>query len=173
MRHGNWGGNRVRARYDPRMATPYAPERRPLSIDVNDDEEVRGWLAQLLAEQVMTRREPVPAIHLLKDDHEEVLDLTALRQADPEADIAATWAAVCARRDVERRILVLRLEPGDGNAELTKKIGLDLDLSSSGMGVRTKRFSMYVVDGVVKQLFVEAPGKFEVSSAEHMLKHLS
>ena len=62
---------------------------------------------------------------------------------------------------------------GDGNAELTKKLGLDLDLSSSGMGVRTKRFSMYVVDGVVKQLFVEAPGKFEVSSAEHMLKHLS
>lgn len=62
---------------------------------------------------------------------------------------------------------------GDGNAELTKKLGLDLDLSSSGMGVRTKRFSMFVVDGVVKQLFVEAPGKFEVSSAEHMLKHLS
>ena len=48
------------------MATPYAPERRPLSINVNDDDEVRGWLAQLLAEQVMTRREPVPAIHLLK-----------------------------------------------------------------------------------------------------------
>jgi hypothetical protein len=38
------------------MATPYAPERRPLSIDVNDDEEVRGWLAQMLAEQEMTRR---------------------------------------------------------------------------------------------------------------------
>ena len=146
MPRGNRGGNRRGARYDPRMATPYAPERRPLSFDVNDDEEVRAWLAQLLAEQVMTRREPVPAIHLLKDDHEEVLDLTALRQADPEADIAATWAAVCARRDVERRILVLRLEHGDGNVEACMLEETWDDGEPSGWWFAHRRFG--VVDGI-------------------------
>lgn len=61
---------------------------------------------------------------------------------------------------------------GDGSAEFTKKLGLDLDLTAGGMGIRTKRFSMLVDDGVVKQLNVEAPGKFEVSNAETMLKQL-
>lgn len=61
---------------------------------------------------------------------------------------------------------------GDGSAEFTKKLGLDLDLTAGGMGIRTKRFSMLVDDGVVKQLNVEAPGKFEVSNAETMLTQL-
>lgn len=61
---------------------------------------------------------------------------------------------------------------GDGSADFTRKLGLELDLTTKGMGVRMKRFSMLVEDGVVKQLFVEAPGKFEVSGAEHMLAHL-
>jgi peroxiredoxin len=62
---------------------------------------------------------------------------------------------------------------GDGSAELTKKLGLEVDLSSGGMGVRMKRFSMLVDDGVVKQLNVEEPGKFEVSSADKMLAQIS
>jgi peroxiredoxin len=62
---------------------------------------------------------------------------------------------------------------GDGSAELTKKLGLELDLTQGGMGVRMKRFSMLVDDGVVKQLNVEDAGKFEVSSAEKMLTQLS
>jgi peroxiredoxin len=61
---------------------------------------------------------------------------------------------------------------GDGAAEWTKKLGLELDLSGSGMGIRMKRFSMLLEDGVVKQLNVEAPSKFEVSNAETMLKQL-
>ncbi len=61
---------------------------------------------------------------------------------------------------------------GDGNAELTKKLGLDADLSKGGMGTRTRRFSMFVDDGVVKQINVEQPGKFEVSNAETMLAQL-
>ena len=61
---------------------------------------------------------------------------------------------------------------GDGSAELTKKLGLERDLSATGMGVRMKRFSMLIEDGVVKVLNVEAPGKFEVSNAETMLKQL-
>ncbi|HEY4121618.1 MAG TPA: peroxiredoxin [Byssovorax sp.] len=61
---------------------------------------------------------------------------------------------------------------GDGSAELTKKLGLELDLGQAGMGLRMKRFSMLVDDGVVKQLNVEAPGKFDVSNAETMLGQL-
>jgi len=61
---------------------------------------------------------------------------------------------------------------GDGSAELTKKLGLEDDKTDGGMGVRMKRFSMLVDDGVVKQVNVEDKGKFEVSNAETMLKQL-
>ena len=58
---------------------------------------------------------------------------------------------------------------GDGSATWTKALGLELDLVAKGMGVRMQRFSMLVVDGVVKTLNLEGPGKFEVSNAETML----
>jgi len=58
----------------------------------------------------------------------------------------------------------------DGSAEYTKKLGLELDLTARGMGVRCQRFSMLVDDGVVRKLNVEAPGKYEVSGAETMLQ---
>ena len=61
---------------------------------------------------------------------------------------------------------------GDGSAEYTKKLGLELDLNARGMGTRMNRFSMLVDNGVVKQLNVEGPGKFEVSDAGTMLKQL-
>jgi peroxiredoxin len=61
---------------------------------------------------------------------------------------------------------------GDGNADLTRKLGLEVDLTKGGMGTRCARFSMLVDDGVVKQVNVEAPGKFEVSDADTMLKQL-
>jgi peroxiredoxin len=60
----------------------------------------------------------------------------------------------------------------DGSAAFTKAMGLELDLTSRGMGVRSQRYSMLVDDGVVTSLNVEAPGKFEVSDAESMLKQL-
>ena len=60
----------------------------------------------------------------------------------------------------------------DGSADFTKKLGLELDLTARGMGVRMNRISMLVDDGVVKQLNIEGPGKFEVSDAETMLKRL-
>lgn len=60
----------------------------------------------------------------------------------------------------------------DGNADFTRAMGLELDASGSGMGVRSRRFSMYTEDGVVRELFVEEPGEFKVSSAEHMLERL-
>jgi len=61
---------------------------------------------------------------------------------------------------------------GDGSAEYTKKLGLELDLVARGLGVRMQRFAMIVDDGVVKDIAVEAPGKFEVSSAEAILAKL-
>ena len=58
----------------------------------------------------------------------------------------------------------------DGSADFAKATGLTLDLSARGMGLRSNRYSMLVVDGVVKTLNVEAPGKFEVSDAATMLQ---
>ena len=60
----------------------------------------------------------------------------------------------------------------DGNAEFTRALGLELDASGYGMGTRAKRFALYAEQGVVKQLHVEAPGEYRVSSAEHVLSQL-
>jgi glutaredoxin/glutathione-dependent peroxiredoxin len=60
----------------------------------------------------------------------------------------------------------------DGNADFAKAVGLTFDGSKFGMGERSQRYSMLVNDGVVEQLNVEAPGAFEVSSAEHLLSEL-
>ncbi len=57
----------------------------------------------------------------------------------------------------------------DGNGAFTKALGLELDASGFGMGLRAQRFALYAEDGVVKVLHVEAPGEFKVSSAEAML----
>ena len=61
---------------------------------------------------------------------------------------------------------------GDGSGEFTKRVGLELDLTARGMGVRSQRYSMLVDDGVVKQLNVDMGGKFEVSDAGTLLKQL-
>jgi peroxiredoxin len=58
----------------------------------------------------------------------------------------------------------------DGSAGFSKAVGLDQDLSARGMGTRSQRYSMLVVDGVVRSLNVEAPGKFEVSDADTLLR---
>ena len=62
---------------------------------------------------------------------------------------------------------------GDGSGTLTRELGLELDLSAKGLGVRCKRFSMLVEDGVVKQLNVEpSGGGLEISDAATLLKQL-
>ena len=58
----------------------------------------------------------------------------------------------------------------DGSAAWTKALGLELDLNARGMGTRMNRFSMLVDNGTVKQVNLEAPGKFEVSGGDTMLK---
>ena len=69
---------------------------------------------------------------------------------------------------VDKKVRML----GDGSGEFTKKLGLELDLTARGLGVRSDRYAMIVEDGVVKSLDREAPGKFEVSDAVSILKKL-
>ena len=61
---------------------------------------------------------------------------------------------------------------GDGNGQWTRALGLEVDSSAGGMGMRMRRCSMLVEDGVLTQLNVEVPLKFEVSDAETMLRQL-
>lgn len=62
---------------------------------------------------------------------------------------------------------------GDGSGEFTRKLGLEVDLSMFGMGLRSSRFSMLVDRGVVTQLNVEKGGEFAVSDAATMLRQLA
>lgn len=61
----------------------------------------------------------------------------------------------------------------DGDAVFSKAIGLTLDLNGKGLGLRSNRYSMLIKDGKVASLHVEAPGKFEVSDAETLLRQLA
>ena len=60
----------------------------------------------------------------------------------------------------------------DGSGDFTRELGLELDARKAGLGMRSQRYSMLVDNGVVKALNIEAPGKFEVSDADSMLKAL-
>ena len=80
-----------------------------------------------------------------------------------DAFVMGAWAKA---NEVGETITLL----ADGNGEFAQAVGLTMDGSQFGMGTRSQRYSMLVADGVVKELFVEAPGEFKVSSAEHMLE---
>ena len=69
---------------------------------------------------------------------------------------------------VEDKVMML----ADGNGEFTKAVGLTMDGTGYGMGLRSQRYAMVLDNGVIKTLNVEAPGAFEVSSAESILKAL-
>jgi len=71
-------------------------------------------------------------------------------------------------QDVSGKVVML----ADGNGDFTRALGLEMDASGFGMGGRSQRYSMVVNDGVVESLNVEAPGQFEVSSADYMLAAL-
>ena len=60
----------------------------------------------------------------------------------------------------------------DGNGDFTAALGLELDATAFGMGHRSQRFALVVEDGVVMKSFIEGPGEFRVSSAEHVLASL-
>ncbi len=83
-----------------------------------------------------------------------------------DAFVMGAWAK---NQNVPDNLLML----ADGNGAFTKALGLELDATLFGMGLRAKRFALYAEDGVVKQLHVEAPGEFKVSAADYVLEHLS
>lgn len=60
----------------------------------------------------------------------------------------------------------------DGNGAFAKAVELEMDATGFGMGIRSQRYAMVVNDGTIEQLFVEGPGEFKVSSAEHVLDNL-
>jgi peroxiredoxin len=60
----------------------------------------------------------------------------------------------------------------DGNGDFAVALGLEMDATAFGMGQRSQRFALVAEDGVVTKLFVEGPGEFRVSSAEHVLSSL-
>jgi glutaredoxin/glutathione-dependent peroxiredoxin len=82
-----------------------------------------------------------------------------------DAFVMGAWAK---DQKVGDKILML----GDGNAEFAQAMELTMDASKNGLGTRSRRYAMVVDNGVIKDLFVEPPGAFEVSTAEHVLKHL-
>jgi len=82
-----------------------------------------------------------------------------------DAFVMGAWGKA---QNTDGKVLML----ADGAAAFTKQLGLDLDLTAPGMGIRSKRYAMVVDNGVVKALNVEAPGAFEVSSADAILRAL-
>jgi len=82
-----------------------------------------------------------------------------------DAHVMQAWGEA---QNVEDRVMMI----ADGSADFTRAVGLELDRSEAGMGIRSQRYAMLIEDGVVKKLNVEAPGKFEVSNAETMLAAL-
>ncbi|WP_213981975.1 peroxiredoxin [Sphingomonas sp. dw_22] len=82
-----------------------------------------------------------------------------------DAFVMGAWGKA---QGVEGKVTML----ADGNGAFAKALGLEMDGTGFGMGLRGKRFSMVVNDGTVEQLNVEAPGQFEVSSAEYLLGQL-
>lgn len=82
-----------------------------------------------------------------------------------DAFVMSAWAK---SQDVPADLHVL----ADGNGAFAQALGLELDATAFGMGLRAKRFALYAEDGVVRQLHVEAPGEFKVSAADYVLEHL-
>jgi peroxiredoxin len=82
-----------------------------------------------------------------------------------DAFVMGAWAKEQGSQGIIRML-------ADGSAEWTRALGLELDLTARGLGIRCQRFAMVIQDGVVEKLAIEAPGKFEVSSAEAVLASL-
>ncbi len=82
-----------------------------------------------------------------------------------DAFVMGAWAKT---QNVPEGLMML----ADGNGDFTRALGLEMDATRFGMGVRGKRFALYAEDGVVRKLAIEAPGEFKVSSAQAMLAEI-
>ncbi|ANB18071.1 peroxiredoxin [Dokdonella koreensis] len=79
-----------------------------------------------------------------------------------DAYVMQAWAS---SQNVPAQMMML----ADGNGDFARALGLELDASAYGMGLRSRRFALLAEDGIVRLLQVEAPGEFKASSAEAML----
>ena len=95
---------------------------------------------------------------------EKGIDVACVSVNDPF--VMQAWGK---SQDVPEGLMML----ADGNGDFTRALGLEMDASAYGMGTRSRRFALYAEDGVVKQLHVEAPGEYRVSSAEYVLSQLA
>ena len=98
-----------------------------------------------------------------EDFRERGVDVACVSVNDPF--VMQAWAE---SQHVPEGLMML----ADGNGDFTRALGLEMDASAYGMGTRSKRFAIYAEDGVARQVLVEAPGEFRVSSAEHLLSVL-
>ena len=79
-----------------------------------------------------------------------------------DADVMEAWGR---DQNVEDSILMI----GDANADFTRSVGLEVDLTAGGLGLRSQRYAMLINGGIVEYLALEEPGQFEVSDAESLL----
>jgi len=82
-----------------------------------------------------------------------------------DAHVMKAWGE---DQNVEDRVMMI----ADGSGLFTQAVGLEVDFSTRGMGLRSQRYAMVVNDGLVELLNLEAPAKFEVSDAETILASL-
>ena len=82
-----------------------------------------------------------------------------------DAHVMQAWGE---DQNVEDRVMMI----ADGNADFSRAVGLEVDLSAGGMGIRSQRYAMVVNDGVVELLNIEAPREFKISDAETILNSL-
>ncbi len=104
--------------------------------------------------------------YIEKMDAFKAKDIDVACMAVNDAFVMDAWAK---SQDAPDELIML----ADGNAVFAEAMGLSLDASAFGMGKRSQRFALYAEDGIVKQLHIEAPGEFKVSSAESMLEAVS
>lgn len=102
-------------------------------------------------------------VEKLADFQAKGVDIVCMAVND--AFVLSAWAK---SQKAPNDILML----ADGNGAFTQALGLELDATGYGMGLRSQRFALYAEDGVVRKLHIEAPGEFKVSSAESMLAEL-
>ena len=100
------------------------------------------------------------------------IDAIKSKGVDTVACISVNDAFVMGAWGKDQKVGDKILMLGDGSGEFSQAMGLTMDLTKNGLGVRSQRYAMVVKDGVIKDLFVEKPGAFEVSTAENVLKHL-
>ncbi len=103
-------------------------------------------------------------VNLADDMHEKGVDTIACTAVN-DVFVMDAWGR---DRGVDDKVLML----ADGNGDYVRALGLELDASAYGMGIRGQRFAIIVEDGVATHVAVEAPGQFEVSKAEAILAEL-